>query len=470
MVGYEATRRRHIEHMLGALPEHLERLGWSTERLREERTARLRELIAVAKERSSWHARRLEGVDPGSIDEDGLRELPVMSKTDLMANFDAIVTDPRVTLERVNAHIAGLSTDAYFLDELHAVASGGSSGVRGVFVWGWEAWATVQLTGMRRQLKHRMSDPALSSRAPVMMLVAADSATHFSSALAQTFATEAVQVHRFPISLPLREIVEGLNRVDGESLAVYPSMLATLAAEAQAGRLRIKPRRIVTAGEPLLPEIHHAAEEAWDAPIANLWGTSEGGMTALGCFEDRGMHLSDDLVIVEPVDSSGEPVPPGTPSAKVYLTNLINPLLPLIRYEITDEVTLLDTPCACGSAHQRIADIQGRRDDVFVYGEGLAVHPHVFRSVLARQAAVSEYQVRQTTRGAEILLRTHAPVDTTRIEDELQIALGRVGCPDPTVTIELAEQLPRLDTGKLKRFVALDDATITSNFPGSNTV
>lgn len=61
-------------------------------------------------------------------------------------------------------------------------------------------------------------------------------------------------------------------------------------------------------------------------------------------------------------------------------------------------------------------------------------------------------------------------MDTTRIEDELEIALGRVGCPDPTVTIELAEQLPRLDTGKLKRFVALHDATITSNLPSSNTV
>jgi phenylacetate-coenzyme A ligase PaaK-like adenylate-forming protein len=247
-------------------------------------------------------------------------------------------------------------------------------------------------------------------------------------------------------------------------------LLATLVAEAQAGRLRINPHRIVTTAEPLLAEIRHATEETWDAAIGNLWGTSEGGTTAHGCFEDRGMHLSDDLVIVEPVDSSGEPVPPGTPSAKVYLTNLINPLLPLIRYEITDEVTLLDTPCTCGSAHQRIADIQGRRDDVFAYGEDLTVHPHVFRSVLARQAAVSEYQVRQTTNGAEILLRTHAPVDTTHIEDELQIALEHVGCPDPTVTIELAEQLPRLDTGKLRRFVPLHDATITSNLPSSNTL
>ena len=230
-------------------------------------------------------------------------------------------------------------------------------------------------------LKDRMSDPDLSSRPPVMMLVAADNATHFTSALAQTFATEALQVHRFPVSLPLEEIVEGLNRVDGNSLATYSSMLATLAAEAQAGRLRIQPQRIATTAEPLLPEIRRAAQRTWGAPIANVWGTSEGGTTALGCYQDSGMHLCDDLVIVEPVDSSGEPVAPGTPSAKVYLTNLVNPLLPLIRYEITDEVTLLDDPCVCGSAHRRIADIEGRCDDVFVYAGERTVQPYVFKSV-----------------------------------------------------------------------------------------
>lgn len=455
MADYEATRLRHIEHMLGALPEHLERLGWSAERLREERTIRLRELITVAKACSAWHAHRLEGVDPRTVDEDGLGELPVMSKADLMAHFDQIVTDPRVTLERVNAHIAGLTSDAYFLDELHAVASGGSSGVRGAFVWGWDAWATVQLTSLRLQVRDRMSDPVLSSVPPVLMVVAAQNAAHFTSALAQTFATEAVQMHRFPISLPLAEIVEGLNRVDGSSLATYPSMLATLTAETRAGRLRIEPKRIVTMAEPLFAEARQAVEETWQAPIANLWGTSEGGITALGCFKDSGMHISDDLVIVEPVDEHGKPVPSGVRSKKIYLTNLFNPLLPLIRYEISDEVTLVETPCTCGSAHRRIADIEGRHDDVFIYARDLAIHPHVFRSVLAREAAISEYQVHQTATGAEIHIVAGEAMDTRHIEEDLENALEQLGCPQPAVTTTLVPQLPRLDTGKLKRFVAL---------------
>jgi hypothetical protein len=125
--------------------------------------------------------------------------------------------------------------------------------------------------------------------------------------------------------------VEGLNRINGQTLMIYASMLGALVAEARAGRLIISPRRIMTVAEPLLPEVRSAAQDVWGAPIANSWGTSEGGIVARGCYTGTGMHLSDDLVIVEPVDKSGQPVPRGSESAKVYLTNLFNPVLLLIR-------------------------------------------------------------------------------------------------------------------------------------------
>ena len=50
----------------------------------------------------------------------------------------------------------------------------------------------------------------------------------------------------------------------------------------------------------------------------------------------------------------------GALSARVYLTNLFNLALPLIRFEITDQVTALEDPCPCGSAQQRISDVEGR--------------------------------------------------------------------------------------------------------------
>lgn len=97
------------------------------------------------------------------------------------------------------------------------------------------------------------------------------------------------------------------------------------------------------------------------------------------------------------------PVQPGERSAKVYLTNLFSTVLPLIRFEITDEITVIAETCPCGSAHTWIDDVQGRLDDTLLYPGGLAVHPIMVRSPLGRQRNVAEYQVHQTCHGLDVL-------------------------------------------------------------------
>ena len=64
----------------------------------------------------------------------------------------------------------------------------------------------------------------------------------------------------------------------------------------------------------------------------------------------------------------------------------------------------LDLPgrCGCGSSMMRIADIAGRRDDDFRYGERM-VPASAFRHVLGTDPLISEYQVRQTAGGADVL-------------------------------------------------------------------
>ena len=140
-------------------------------------------------------------------------------------------------------------------------------------------------------------------------------------------------------------------------------------------------------------------------------------------------------------------------SHRVLVTNLYNHTQPLIRYEITDQVTLIGGPCPCGSRFRRIEDPQGRLDDVFEYADGLSVHPHVFRSALGRQPAIMEYQVRQTRHGATIRIVTTAPVDVDALQVQVTGALAALGLADPRVVIETVTSLSRQASGKLKRFV-----------------
>ncbi len=452
-VTHAETTARHRADWATALGPHLERLSWDRPQIEAHQTAALRGLVGHAQARSPWHRARLGAVDAATLQLDDLASLPTMTKADLMGAFDEVVTDDRLRLADAEDHLAGVQGDGYLLGDLHAVASGGSSGDRGVFVYGWEAWIDVHL-GLVRRLIHDAVADGLSSL-PEVGLVTARDATHMTTAVAATFASDAVVVHPLPVSLPLREIVAGLNAAQPGNLTVYASMLGVLVEEAERGRLRIVPRRIVTTSEPLLPEVRRRAEAVLGAPGANCWGTSEGGIVAVGCWQAGGMHLSEDLVIVEPVDAEGRPVAPGVTAAKVLLTNLFNPLLPLIRYELTDEVVVLDEPCPCGSAYRRVDDIAGRTDDLLVYAAA-TVHPHVVRSVLGHHPEIAEYQVRQTPAGIEVLLTTE--VDGPAVAAELEVALAAAGLPGPEVTTRRVDRLPRHPrTGKLSRFVPLPE-------------
>ena len=460
MSDYEIQRQRHVTGALALTPLLIEQMTWPADRLAEHRTLRLRELVRIATERSPWYRKRLSGIDVDRLDERSLIELPVLTKAELMEHFDDIVTDRRLTLAGLDRHLSTVETGSYLLDQYTALTSGGSSGQRGVFVYGWDAWAVFWLTCYRTLLNARNSyrdlDP-VTSRPAVMASVTAAHFSHATAAMARTFSNPRMTTVRFPVTMCTGEIVAGLNEVQPDFMTVYPSVLHALAHEAAAGRLRIAPRRVLAGAEPLLPEIRAAAEQAWGVKVINVYGTSEGGGTAVGC--DLGStHISEDQLIVEPVDLAGRPVPPGERSAKIFLTNLYNPILPLIRFEITDEVMVLPGRCPCGSEHRRIEDVQGRLDDVFVY-QGLRVHPHLFRTALSREADVVEYQVRQTPAGAAIAIRCAAPVNRDTLRDRVAAALARAGLHRPQVTVEVADRFERPGgPAKLKRFLPLEPA------------
>ena len=449
--GHAVLRRRHVADFEAMLPKYVDRIDWTADRVADERRRALRALLTIAVARSPWHRERLTGIDPGGFAEAQITSLPVMTKTDLMDSFDHVVTDRRITRELCERHLEE-AAGAYLLDQYHVVASGGSSGQRGVFVYGWDAWAICWASMARFPQRDWTSDPGLAGLRRVAAVVGASKATHVSAAFRRTFSTDRTPEHVIPVSQPLERIVDELNLLQPTELIGYSSMLPRLAQEAQAGRLRISPRRVLAIAEPLLPEARAAVRQAWDVPIGNRYGMSEGVFTG---FCGHGTHLPDDLCVFEAVGNDGRPVPPGMPSQRVYVTNLYNHALPLIRFEVTDEVTVLEEPCPCGSAFRRIADPQGRLDDTFVYPGGVSVHPHVFRSSLGQHRQIVEYQVRQTERGADIRVVADAEIDTAIVGLKIAEALATLGIDQPDVILTRVTTLDRQASGKLKRFVPL---------------
>jgi phenylacetate-CoA ligase len=444
---YEDLLARQQAEVSDGLFTHVKRLHWSATRLASERERRLRELLSVAIDCSPFHEARLQGIDPATFTVSDLPALPVLTKDEVMENFDDIVTDRDLTLRRAEEHLAQLTGDEYLLDRYRVVSSGGSSGRRGLFAYGWNEWITMVLMERRGNVGQLPPPP---SRVASLF---SDRPAHISGALHAFAHDPSSPVLHLPMTTPLASIVAQLNAFQPTLIQGYPTALNLLVAEARAGRLRIDPSVVRTSGELLTSATRRAARELWDTEIVDNWGASE-GVSTTSCSLGA-MHLPDDLVIIEPVDERGRPVAPGQRASKIYFTSLYNLSQPLIRYEITDSMVVQTGPCACGSAHSRITDLGGRLSDVFVYPNGATLHAAALEGPLFRDRQVIEYRIWQTANGVDVTLRTDGGADLVRIRADLYDTLRHAHLVDPEIGVRTADRLDRVWSGKLSRFVPL---------------
>jgi phenylacetate-CoA ligase len=259
--------------------------------------------------------------------------------------------------------------------------------------------------------------------------------------------------------MPLPKLVEALNAFQPELIFVYPSVGALLAEEQLAGRLRVSPRRITSSSELCTTQMSGRMTEAFGVRPDLLYATTE-GVWGSACRDAAGIHLFDDAAIVENVDEDGRPVPDGERGARILVTNLFNRVLPLIRFEVSDMVTLDPARCLCGRTSTRITTLHGRSDDVLVLPgrDGpVAVHPLQF-DVVTAERAVREFQVVQ--QGERLRLRVALREDAVpaealhRLRERVTERLSRLGVAETVLTVEACERIERGGGGKLQMVVA----------------
>ena len=242
----------------------------------------------------------------------------------MMASFDEAVTDRRLTRRRVEDHLRGGGRQAaLLLGEYVCLTTGGSSGQRGVFVQTIGEYADMAAS-LRRNTIARQLAAGRSPDGMVIAMVAAAAPVHTSGFVAAATGGGPVQMVPVPATLPLAEAVDRLNAAQPTVLIGYPSRLAQLAAEQRAGRLRIAPQSVAGTGAMLTDATRAAITAGFGVPVINSFACTEGlaGTSEPG---EPVLTFATDLCIAELVDARGEPVPAGTPSAKVLITNLHNP-------------------------------------------------------------------------------------------------------------------------------------------------
>lgn len=424
---------------------------WPRERLAGFQQQRLDELVRYAIAHSPYYRQRVGKLDgPTELDR-----LPTLSKMTMMKRLDDVVTDRRLRRDELSRHVEGLTGDPLYLDRYRVLATSGSSGRKGLFVYDRPDWVAYVAQFLR------YSDfVGARPRLPRLRLAALGGASP-SSATRRVAETVDFGLHRLlslPVTLPLPTLVEELNHFQPQFLNSYPSVAVLLAEEQLAGRLQISLGAMSTSSEMLTPEMAARLEQAFGVRPFNVYGTTE-GLWAVDCEIHQGLHLFEDMTIVENVDQHDQPVADGKPGAKLLITNLANRAQPLIRYELLDAVTIDPEPCACGRTLRRLRAVEGRTDDVInlpgVGNRTVTVHPLQF-AVIAQDREVVEFQViqRGTCLHLLVVARGAAPDLENRLHAAVINRLRELGVIEPMVEVERCPSLRREASGKLQLVVA----------------
>jgi phenylacetate-CoA ligase len=190
-------------------------------------------------------------------------------------------------------------------------------------------------------------------------------------------------------------------------------------------------------------------EAAWQCRIYDRYGAVEGCMFASQCEFGR-YHVSPEVGIIEILDPSGKPVPPGS-MGEVICTGLQNTLQPLIRYQIGDVARwAVDQDCECGRSMPILESIEGRVEDICytVDGREMLRFDTVFKGV----NNIREAQVVQETPDSFTVYVVPAlgfnSRDIAKIQENMQLHVGRVH-----TLVKPVERIARSGSGKFRAVI-----------------
>ena len=286
-----------------------------------------------------------------------LAHLPAVGKRDLRKGF------PK-SLVRQNQDLHAAMQD----QQVTLLATSGTTADRLQVIWEWSWWDPQEREAMRLNAQIARSMSRAEFREAVLTTPACGAGVcHFGS---QTVAERSIDGMLF-----LNESADPTHWTDQEcermlkewcdfaprGVEADPAYLAVIARAALKRGIRLPPPEFITLTyETTTRAMRRDIARAVDAPVFQLYGATEAGVLFMEC--ERGLlhpnqnHSHIDLV----------PMPGSARLARVVVTTLGRPWMPLLRYDIGDVVRLAESrDCACGlqSDGPLLERVEGRSSD-----------------------------------------------------------------------------------------------------------
>jgi phenylacetate-CoA ligase len=376
--------RSIFEHL-----EHLESSQWlPREEIEQQKLTSLVALLSHARARVPYYQELFAkiGFDPRDLRKGSdLEELPVLTKEIIRERYDDLL-DPayrRHTIKKGTSGTTGRPLQFEYDNES-------------------ETWRqAVKLRGYR-WAGYRLGLPTMHywAHGPTVPHGVGAAKVKVDRALRREVYVDAVQQD----DASLRQAVDAIRHIRPHVIIGYTQATALFGRFVMDQRLRDwADIPVICGAEAVLPSDRKAIERAF-GPVFETYGSRETMLIAAECDAHRGLHLSEENLIVEIVDERGRGLADGD-SGDIVVTDLHNYAMPFIRYLNGDVGAIARAPrCPCGRGLRKLERVEGRRCDTLRDADGAPIPGMLFIAYLARRDdLVRKFQVVQHEDGAVVL-------------------------------------------------------------------
>jgi phenylacetate-CoA ligase len=184
-------------------------------------------------------------------------------------------------------------------------------------------------------------------------------------------------------------------------------------------------------GEMLPETLRARLRDEFGVQVRQCYGTADVGSLGYECYEAKGMHVPDEILLELIDPATGDPVPPG--SIGEVVVTLPDRTYPLVRFATGDLSILSEDPCPCGRTSPRLLKLVGRVDQVTKI-KGMFVHPEQVSQLERKVAEIASAQFVVTREGHEDRM-------------EMRIVLAEGAGPSESLAariVEAAREITRL--------------------------
>jgi phenylacetate-CoA ligase len=409
---------------------------WSAERLEQLRMERLRSLLVHARNHVPYFRdmfRRI-GFDPADMRGPAdLTRLPLLGKADIRAHTEAFKSERARDLVRFN--------------------TGGSSGEPLLFYIGRECVSHDIAAKWRatRWWNVDIGDPEVVVWGSPIELNAQDRLRGIRDRLMRTRLLSAFEMSE----TRLAEFLDAIRQRRPRMLFGYPSAIARIAEFARGHDVRMDDLGIRVAfvtAERLYDDQREIISSVFGCRVANGYGARDAGFIAHECPEG-GMHITAENIIVETVDSDGQPARTGEPG-EIVVTQLATKDFPFIRYRTGDIGVLHDGACPCGRGLPLLKEIQGRSTDFVVAADGTAMHGLALIYVLRELSGIKQFKIVQESLDLTRVLLVPGEAMSTQAEAIIRGKFRQRLGAGVQIVVERVADIPAERSGKFRYVVS----------------